>query len=165
MVQIPLFYVRIIGITHRASPEQRERYASLYHFRYHPKYMERGPIKSRPDYHETTPPIVSMNREVGQNPQIASRRSKCHDDLNPEKLKWLIWHSQIWMWHFAVNRHSENLDSTQSPHQELMEKPATANRVASSEEGASPFNNWWNAFWWNNNSWWERSRWTWTEDC
>ena len=73
-------------------------------------------MKSRPDYHETTRAIVSMNREAGQNPQIGSRRSKCPDDLDPEKLKWLMWLSQNWKWYFAVNRHSENMDSTQSPH-------------------------------------------------
>ena len=57
-----LDYVRTIDITHRSPPEQRERYAALYHFRYHPKYMERGLLKSRPEYHETSRTIVSMNR-------------------------------------------------------------------------------------------------------
>ena len=52
-------------------------------------------MKSRPDYHETTRAIVSMNREVGQNPQIVSKRNKCRDDLDPEKLKWLTWLSHI----------------------------------------------------------------------
>ena len=47
-------YIRTIDITHNASPEQPERYATLCHFRYHPKFMEKGPMKSRPDYHETT---------------------------------------------------------------------------------------------------------------
>ena len=68
-----LDYVRTIEITHHAPPEQRERYAALYHFRYHPKYMERRPMKSRPDYHETTQAIVSMKREAGQNPRIVSK--------------------------------------------------------------------------------------------
>ena len=140
--------VRTIDITHRSSPEHRERYAALYHFRYHPKSMERGPMKSRPDYHETTRALVSMNREAGQNPQVGSRRKKCRDDLDAEKLKWLMWLSQNWKRYFAVNRHSENMDSTQSHHQELMEKPATGNRASSSEEWASPSNNWWNASWW-----------------
>ena len=31
-----------------------------------PKQMERGPIKSRPDYHQTTRAIVSMHKEAGQ---------------------------------------------------------------------------------------------------
>ena len=57
-----LDYVRTIDITHRAPPEQRERYDALYHFRYHPKFMERGPMKSRPDYHETTRAIKGANR-------------------------------------------------------------------------------------------------------
>ena len=34
-------YVRTIDITHHAPPEQRERYAALYHFRYHPHFGER----------------------------------------------------------------------------------------------------------------------------
>ena len=38
-----LDYTRTIDITDNASPEQRERYAALYHFRYHPIYAERGP--------------------------------------------------------------------------------------------------------------------------
>ena len=100
--------MRTIDNTHRAAPEQRERYAALYHFRYHPKFMERGPMQSRPDFHETTRAIVSMNREAGQNPQMALKRNKSRDDLDPEKLKWLSWLSLNWEWYFAVNRHSEN---------------------------------------------------------
>ena len=38
-----LDYIRTIDITRNASPEQLERYAALYHFRYHPKYMEKAP--------------------------------------------------------------------------------------------------------------------------
>ena len=64
-----LDHIGTIDITHNASPEQRERYAALCHFRYHPKYVERGLVKSRPDYHETARAIVSMNKEAGQNPQ------------------------------------------------------------------------------------------------
>ena len=60
-----LDYIRAIDISHKASPEQWERYATLYHFRYDPKELERGPIKSRPDYHQTTRAIVSMNKEAG----------------------------------------------------------------------------------------------------
>ena len=113
--------VRTIDIAHHATPEQRERYAALYHFRYHPKYMERGPMKSRLDYQETTRAIVSMSMEAGQNPQIVSTRNKCRDDLDPEKLKWLTWLLHNWKFYFAVNRHSENLNFTQLPCQELME--------------------------------------------
>ena len=71
-----LDYIETIDITHNDSPEQLERSAALYHFRYHPKYMEKGLVKSRPDNHETTRTIVSMNKEAGQNPQIFSRRNK-----------------------------------------------------------------------------------------
>ena len=46
--------------------EQMKRYATLFHFRYDPKQMERGPIKCRPDYHQTTRAVVSMNKEAGQ---------------------------------------------------------------------------------------------------
>ena len=81
-----LEYIRTIDITHNASPEQLERYAALYHFRYHPKYMEKGPMKSRPDNDETTRVTVSMNKEAGQNPQIISRMNKCRDELDPEKV-------------------------------------------------------------------------------
>ena len=61
-----LDYIRTIDITHNASPEQLKRYAALYHFRYDPKQMEKGPQKRRPDYHQTTRAIVSMNKEAGQ---------------------------------------------------------------------------------------------------
>ena len=74
-------------------------------------------MKSRPDYHETTRAIVSMNKEAVQNPQIVSKRNKSSNDLDPEKLKWLIWLSQNWKWYFAVNKHSD-LNSTQMRHQE-----------------------------------------------
>ena len=76
-----LDYIGTIDITHNASPEQLGRYAGLYHFRCHPKYMEKGPMKSRPDCHETTRAFVSMNKEASQNPRIISRRNKCRDDL------------------------------------------------------------------------------------
>ena len=56
-----LDYVRTIEVTHNASPEQLERYAALYHFRYDPKQVEKGLFLSRPDYHQTTRAIVSMN--------------------------------------------------------------------------------------------------------
>ena len=44
-------------------------------------------MKSRPDYHETSRAIVSMNKEAGQNPQTISRRNRCRDDLDPQKLE------------------------------------------------------------------------------
>ena len=65
-----LDYIRTIDTSHKASPEQLDRYATLYHFRYDPKQMERGPIKSRPDYHQTTRAIVSMNKEAGPDSRI-----------------------------------------------------------------------------------------------
>ena len=37
--------IRTIDISHKASPEQLERCATLYHFRCDPKQMERGPIR------------------------------------------------------------------------------------------------------------------------
>ena len=55
--------MRTIDIMHNASPEQPGRYAALYHFRYHPQQMEKGPMKSRPDNHETMRAIVSVNKE------------------------------------------------------------------------------------------------------
>ena len=60
-----LDYIRTIDISHKAPPEQLDRYAAVYHFRYHPQTMEKGPMKSRPDYHKTTRAIVSMNKEAG----------------------------------------------------------------------------------------------------
>ena len=98
-----LDYIRTIDISHKASPEQLERYATLYHFRYNPKQMERGPIKSRPDYNQTTRAIASMNKEAGQI-QESKRRHTYREDLDPEKLDWLFWLSHNWKWYFAVNR-------------------------------------------------------------
>ena len=112
-------WCKYLDITHHAPPAQRERYAELYHFRHHPEFMERGPMKSRPDYDGTTRAIVCMNRKAGQNPQIVSKRSKCRGDVDPERLKWLTWLRHNWKWYFAVHRPSENLDPTQLFHQEL----------------------------------------------
>ena len=39
-----LDYIGTIDISHKASPEQLARHATLYHFQYDPKRMERGPI-------------------------------------------------------------------------------------------------------------------------
>ena len=38
-------YIRTIDISHKANPQQLERYATLYHFRYDPQQMVRGPKK------------------------------------------------------------------------------------------------------------------------
>ena len=142
--------VRILGlrqnnldITHNACPEQLERYAVLYHFRYHPKYMENGPMKGRPDCHETTRAIVSMNKQAGQNPQIISRINKCRDDLDPEKLNWLISLSQNWKWYFAVNRHAD-FNPTQGHHRESEKEHASGNREALTHTS----DDWWKANWW-----------------
>ena len=45
--------------------------------------MEKGPMKSRPDYHRTTRAIVSMNKEAGQNTK-SMRRNNYREDLVPE---------------------------------------------------------------------------------
>ena len=81
--------IRTIDISHKASPEQLERFATLYHFRYDPKQMERGPIKNGPVYHQTARAVVSMNQEAGQI-QESKRRHNYREDLDPEKLDWLI---------------------------------------------------------------------------
>ena len=84
-------------------------------FRYDPKQMERGPIKSRPDYHQTTRAIVSMNKEAGQIEE-SKRRHNYREDLDPEKLDWLTWLSHNWKWYFAGSRIS-GFNSTQWHHQ------------------------------------------------
>ena len=53
-------------------------------------------MKSSPDYHQTTGAIVSMNREAGQI-QESKRRHNYREDLDPEKLDWLFWLSQLEM--------------------------------------------------------------------
>ena len=64
--------------------------------------------KTRPDYRNTTRATVSMNKEAGQTQE--SRRSPSYrDDLDPAKLKWLIWLLHNWKWYFMMNR---VLDST-----------------------------------------------------
>ena len=77
--------------------------------------MEKGPSKSRPDFHQTTRAIVGMNKEAGQT-QKSKRRHSYRQDLDSEKLDWLIWLSHNWKWYFAVNQISE-LNSTQWHHQ------------------------------------------------
>ena len=84
-----------IDISHKDSPEQLDRDATLYHFRYDPKQTEKGPIKSRPDYHQTARAIVSMKKEAGQI-QESKRRHNYREDLDPEKLDWQKWLSHNW---------------------------------------------------------------------
>ena len=151
-----LDYNRSIDIAHKVFPEQLERYATLYHFRYHPQQMEKDPMKSCPDWHETKRAIVSRNKETGQNTG-SMRRNNYREDLDPEKLDWLIWLSHNWTWYFAVNRISD-LNYTQSHHQESEEEHASGNREALTRTS----DNWWKAHWWNM-SWWEKSRWTWSD--
>ena len=92
-----LAYVRTIDTSHKASPKQLERYATLYHFRYDLKQTERGPMKIFPDCHHTTRAIVSMNKEAGQI-QESKRRHDYREDLDPEKFDWLLWLSHNWKW-------------------------------------------------------------------
>ena len=65
-----LDYVRTIDITHSASPEQLERYAALYHFRYDPKQIEKGPIKRRPDYHANNTGYCQHEQRCGSGSRI-----------------------------------------------------------------------------------------------
>ena len=148
-------HVRTIDITHNASPEQLERYAALYHFRYDPKHMEKGAKKRRPDYHQTPRPIVSMNKEAGQT-QESKRRHNYREDLDPEKLDWLVWISHNCKWYFAVKQISA-LDSTQWHHQKTKEEHASGNREAFTHD------DWWKANWLTT-SWWETSRWLWNDE-
>ena len=52
--------------------------------------------KNRPDYHRTTRAIVSMNKEACQT-QDSKRRHNYRQDLDSEKLGWIIWLSQLEM--------------------------------------------------------------------
>ena len=115
-------------------------------------------MKSRPDCHETTRAIVSMNKKAGWNPQIVSRRNKCRDDLDPEKLEWLVWLSYNWKWYFAVHEHSDE-NPIQMRHQESEDEPASGKR----EEWTPISDKWWSASRWTD-SWWEKSRCTWRDD-
>ena len=53
------------------------------------------PSKAGPDYHRTTRAIVSMNKEASQI-QESKRRHNYREDLDPEKLDWLVWLSHNW---------------------------------------------------------------------
>ena len=106
-----LDYIKTIHITHSASPEQLERDAALHHFRYDPKQLEKSPIKRRPDHHQTTRAIVSMNKEAGQT-QESKRRHDYREDLDPEKVDWLVWLSHNWKWYFTMKQISA-LESAQ----------------------------------------------------
>ena len=137
------------------TSEQLERYAALYHFRYDPKHMEKSPIKRRQDYHQTTRATVSMNKEAAQT-QESKRRRNYREDLDPEKLDWLVWLSHSWKWYFAVNQISA-LDSTQWHHQTSKEEHASGNREAFTHDDR------WKTNWWTT-SWWETSRWPWNDE-
>ena len=49
-----------------------------------------APKKSRLEYHQTARAIVGMNKEAGQT-QESKRRRNYREDLDPEKLDWLMW--------------------------------------------------------------------------
>ena len=74
-----------IDISYKAHPEQLERYATLYNFRYHPQQMEKHPFKSRPDYHKTTQAIVSMNKEAGHITKSMLRNNYREDIIENQK--------------------------------------------------------------------------------
>ena len=150
-----LDYVRTIDITHNASPEQLERYAALYHFRYDPKQNEKRPIKSRPDYHQTTRAIVSMHKEAGQVQEL-KRRQNYRKDLESERSSTGLHGSHNWKWYFAVNQISE-LNSTHWHHQKSTEEHASGIREVFTHDDR------WKANWWTT-SWWEKSRWTWNDE-
>ena len=133
--------IKTIDISHEASPEQVDRYASLYHFRYNPEHLERGPIQSRPDYQQTTRAVVSMNKEAGQTRESKrKRRHNYREDLDPEKFDWLFWLSHNWKW------------SIQWP---------KISRSAYRE--AFIYDDRWKANWWTT-SWREKSRWKWNDE-
>ena len=90
-----------------AVSRQLERCATLNQFRYHPQQMETGPMKSRPDYHKTSRAIVSINKDASQNTR-SMRRNNYREDLDPEKLDWLVRLSHNWKRYFAVNRISDS---------------------------------------------------------
>ena len=117
--------------------------------------MDKGHIKSRPDYHQTTRAIVSMNKEAGQI-QESKRRHNYRENLDPEKLNWLIWLSHNWKWYFVVSRIS-GLNPTQRHHPKSPEAHASGNREAFTD------NDRWEGNWWTT-SWWEKSRWKWDDE-
>ena len=67
--------IRTMGISHKASPEQVERHTTLYHFRNDPKQMERGPIKSRPDYHQTAR-TITMHEQTSRSDSIIKKTTQ-----------------------------------------------------------------------------------------
>ena len=101
-----LDYIRTIFCTKQLQNNWNDTPHFLYHFRYHPQQMETRPMKSRPDYHETTRAFVNMNKEAGQNTKSVGRNNY-REDLDTEKFDWVIWLSQNWKRYFAVNRLSD----------------------------------------------------------
>ena len=150
-----LDYNRTIDISHQALHHNWNDTLRCIIFRYDLKQMTRGPTKSRPDYHQTTRAIVNMNKEASQI-QESKRRHKYREDLDPDKLDWLVWLSHNWKWHFAVNWIS-GLISTQRHHQKSAEAHASGNREAFTDDDR------WKANWWTT-SWWEKTRCKWNDE-
>ena len=64
-----------------------------------------------------------MNEEAGQKPQNVSKRNKRRDDLDPEKLKWLVWLYK-WEGYFAIHtRTHSDVNPTQMRHQQSEAEP------------------------------------------
>ena len=60
-------------------------------------------MRSRPDYHETTRAIVSINKEAGENTK-SMRRNNDREDLDPEELDWIVSLSHSWKWYSTMKR-------------------------------------------------------------
>ena len=133
---------------YKASPEQLERYATLYYFRYDPKHMERGHIKKP----SSLPSNYTGYRKHEQRSRSYSRIKKT-SQLPRGSGPRLVCPSHNWKWYFAVNRIS-GLNSTQWLLQKSAEAHASGNREAFTHDDRSKAN------WWTT-SWWEKSRWKW----
>ena len=114
------------------------------------------PRKSRPDYHQTTRAIVSMNKEAGLT-QEPKRRHNHREDLNPRKLDWLtlaLSHLEMVL-RGKPNRKFSN--SAQRLHRKSAEAHALGNRETFIHDDR------WNTNWWTT-PWWEKSRWKWNDE-
>ena len=100
------FYNGTIDITHNVSPEQRDRYAAFYNFRYHPNFLREALWKV----------VQTIMKLRGQLSAWTQRRVRIHRSLQEEinaAMIWILKNSNGWFGCHTIGRGTLQSTSTQ----------------------------------------------------
>ena len=144
-----------LDITHNASPEQRERYAALYHFRYHPTYTEKDPTEKS----------SRLSRNYSGHCQHEQRsRSESTDHIEKKQMSRWSGPREAWMGNMALTHLEMVLHGEPTLRCKFYTEASSRIRRRASlgkkeqvsgnrEELTLTSDNWWNAYWWNKSGW------------